>query len=111
MKTEQEYIAEFEKNNPDLHEKLKSIKKSNPAFAENLLTQVAGEILVRIGEKIEKNEATLEDCFMAQKLCFDERDNIPLQPAIKNFCKIADFITEGIFSAQIEAWGKAREKH
>lgn len=71
------------------------------------LEAVAAELLRRGIESLKREDLSSEECAVIQHICFHQSETESLKALIAEYTHLADNITGGIFSAQLEAWRKA----
>lgn len=67
------------------------------------IDQVAAEILRRCIDQLSRNELSTEDAETAQSICHLERGNPALSGVISEYTRLVDAVTDGAFSAVLEA--------
>lgn len=74
---------------------------------QSQLEAVTAELLRRGIESLKREDLSSEECAVIQHICFHQSEAEPLKALIAEYTAIADSITSGVFSEQLEAWRRA----
>ncbi len=74
-----------------------------------MLSQVANEILKRCIDELAENNCQKDALEMAQTICHQERDNPDVAERIAEYTRLADAVSDGVFSATLESWKASKQ--